>query len=366
MVLWFRRVRAFTLIELLVVIAIIAILIALLLPAVQQAREAARRTQCKNQLKQLGLALHNYHDTYGVFAAMATGPGTSRGCPDCAEGQMSGLVSLLPFYDQAPVYNDIPMDRVGVPWDENATVAWRTEIPMLSCPSDARPDRDGRKGRNSYRFSVGNTIDNNQWHIDRNPWWQNDGMFTTRRHYKIGDAIDGSSNTLLMAEMAQGNQADRKDVVGNIAINVGDQIANTPITCLNTATGGRYNPGQAVNHVWAFPGHRWNDGTVYYSGFTTVLPPNSPSCLVDGGDRNWGIYSASSRHTGGAQVLMGDGRVVFISENIDAGDPSINIRPCEDPLGRGTSPDCDLPRQQVWGVWGSLGSRAGNEIVGEF
>ena len=365
--------RAFTLIELLVVIAIIAILIALLLPAVQQAREAARRTQCKNHLKQLGLALHNYHDTFNVFCALANGPQTSGDGDGTGwgwhGGQISGLVRIAPYYDQAPLYNQIPMDRVGVPWDENATVAWRTEIPMLSCPSDARPPKDGRKGRNSYKFCVGNTVDNNQITseaIGGNVAWAPDGMFGNRAHRSIAEATDGMSNTILMSEMCQGNATDRRDVKGNIALNVPASMAETPIVCQNMATGRQYNVGVTVNHTWAFPGHRWNDGTVYYSGFTTTLGPNQPSCLVDGGDRNWGIYSASSRHTGGVQVLMGDGRVVFVSENIDAGNKSRNIRACNDPNGRSNPTDCNAPRIQIWGIWGALGSRAGNESFGEF
>ena len=117
--------RAFTLIELLVVIAIIAVLVALLLPAVQQAREAARRSQCKNNLKQFGLALHNYHETCDRFPAMSGGPDTTRG------GDYSGLVMLLPYFDQAPLYTAAtakdparpqPWDGSFAPWTVNLSL----------------------------------------------------------------------------------------------------------------------------------------------------------------------------------------------------------------------------------------------------
>ncbi len=358
-----NRVRrtAFTLIELLVVIAIIAILIALLLPAVQQAREAVRRTQCKNHLHQLGVALHNYHDVYDKFCAMANGPLNSG--DGWNGGQISGLVALLPYMDHAPMYNLINFTNVGVPWDENATLAWRSEIPNLACPSDTQPAREGRKGRNSYKFCVGVITDNNQIPYRGVPQWFPDGMFANRTHYGVKDGTDGMSMTLLMAEMSQGNDNDRRDVKGNIALNVGGAMGEFPITCLSQATQGRYNMGVTVNHTWAFPGHRWNDGTVYYSGFTTTLGPNAPSCLVDGGDRNWGIYSASSRHTGGVHVLLGDGRADFISEYIDSGNPSANIRPCNEPGGRHDPATCSNPGNTKWGVWGSMGTRSKNEAV---
>ncbi len=348
-------VLGFTLVELLVVIAIIGVLVALLLPAVQQAREAARRTQCKNNLKQLGLATHNYHDTYLVFPALASGP-------DTASTQISGLVAMAPYIEQGNVYNTVNFSNVGVPWDKNQSVAWRTEIPMLTCPSDTQPARDDEKGRNSYKFSVGVRVDNNQWRTN-DARWEADGMFAHRQHYGLKDAIDGTSNTILMGEMCQGNTANRRDVKGNIAINVGQEIGNTPITCLNTASGGQYNAGVTLNHTWAFPGQRWNDGTVYYSGFTTTLGPNSPSCIIDGGYRNWGIYSASSRHTGGVQVVMGDGAVRFVSENVNSGNPALNIRPTGDPRANG---DQNLPGLTKWGVWGALGTRAGSEVTSDF
>src|SRR6516165_4833298 len=147
-----RRVRGFTLIELLVVIAIIAVLVALLLPAVQQAREAGRRAQCKNNLKQFGIALHNYNDTYGTFPCRrygTTGTFTLSSAP-CAtnrchnSGRISTFIALLPYIDQAPMYNQIQVgdaaNAPGGPRGDQSWAVWNTPPPILRCPSDPGPE----------------------------------------------------------------------------------------------------------------------------------------------------------------------------------------------------------------------------------
>lgn len=361
------RMRGFTLIELLVVIAVIAILIALLLPAVQNAREAARRLQCKNHLKQLGLAAHNYHDVFGVLPALATGPSTSFPSPDPRKaGQISGLVALTPFFDQGNIYDQIEFSNVGPPWKEDACVAWTTEIPMLSCPSDVQPPRrdgngDGAAlGRNSYKLCLGVRVEDNHF-SSGGPRYEADGMFAYQKHRRLTDATDGTSNTILMAEMCQGNPGDRRDVKGNVGVSPGFQFASTPITCRNIASGGRYRAGVMVNFDWAYPGTRWNDGAAYYSGFTTTLGPNAPSCTPFPFDRFWGIFSASSRHTGGVNVVLADGSVRFVNESIDTGNPALNIRRQGDPKANA---DAHLPGLTKWGAWGALGTRAEGEVAG--
>lgn len=365
-----RHRRAFTLIELLVTIAIIAVLIALLLPAVQSAREAARRTQCKNSLKQLGLAAHNYHDTYGVLPALATGPSSSFPDPNPGTaGQISGLVALAPYFEQKNLYDLVDFKNVGPPWEEDVCPAWRTEIAMLSCPSDIQPPRynadadSDALGRNSYKFCLGVRVEDNLFSSGP-AYHHTDGLFCYRKHYGLAAASDGTSNTLLMAEMCQGNPSDRRDVKGNVAVSPGFQFASTPITCKNTASGGYYHAGVMVNFDWAYPGTRWADGAAYYSGFTTTLGPNQPSCTPFPFDRFWGIFSASSRHTGGVNVVMADGSVRFVSENIDTGNPTRNIRRLGD--FQANPADAALPGLAKWGVWGALGTRAEGEVLGDF
>src|SRR5690606_26614187 len=196
--------RGFTLIELLVVIAIIAVLIALLLPAVQQAREAARRTQCKNNLKQLGLALHNYHDTFGSLpfgGGGDLGTGTAR--------RQSGFIGMLPYLEQGPLYEQISgpftdgtntwLPFGAVPWDGDYT-PWQAKIPMLLCPSDADTTEGGALGKTNYMFSRGDSPwDHNNWAGSGGRGMR--GMFSG--NYKVkrfGDITDGLSNTIGMSE----------------------------------------------------------------------------------------------------------------------------------------------------------------------
>ena len=315
-----RTAAAFTLVELLVVIAIIGILIALLLPAVQAAREAARRSQCQNNLKQLGIAAQNYHDVVRYFPPLSTGNSN-------ASGQLSFLVGLLPYIEQQSTYQLINFTNCPVPW--SSYQGYAVEIPSLQCPSDIQcppnwfggawgPNNQGAyQGRNNYKACVGTTISDNQWGNNNN------GMFAGSGQWGIAmkDVTDGTTHTVLIGERGQGNSGNRQDLVGNVAINVGssmDWASGGPSVCQNLASaGGQYNASATMNYTWSFPGSRWCDGDVYYSGFNTVLPPNSPSCLVDGGDRNWGIYTMSSRHTAGAQAVMADGSVRFVSSSIN-------------------------------------------------
>ena len=157
--------RGFTLIELLVVIAIIAILIALLLPAVQQAREAARRTQCKNNLKQFGLALHNYHDAFGFFAP--SGPGLPNGHPNDTNPRVGWQVRILPYMDQAPLFNQLDFGNsaatvwAGALGDNTRQVladgkeARTHQVPYAMCPSDTAPTMFRGWAQASYGGSIG-------------------------------------------------------------------------------------------------------------------------------------------------------------------------------------------------------------------
>lgn len=333
----FARLRkcGFTLIELLVVIAIIAVLIALLLPAVQQAREAARRSQCKNNLKQLGLALHNYHDVFGRFC-------DGRGGPDEVGrlGDECGLVRLMPYIDQAPAYSKIPMNNtVPVCWDGNFA-PWNTQIQLLLCPSCPVPPRMNNVALKSYAFCVGTTINNNYNGITNGLFGHSFAGIKGMR-----DMVDGSSNTIAMAEKGLGAPGSRT-VIGNGLVGIGG-IDTNPTICLNTAAGGVYLGSTSISS-WGH-GTLWPFGHPHWSFFTTVLPPNGPSCTPfdDNGSDDWGIFTPTSHHVGGVHVLLGDGAVRFISNNIHCGN-----------YGAGSP--------QNFGVWGALGTVAGNETVGDF
>ena len=348
------RLRGFTLIELLVVIAIIAILIALLLPAVQQAREAARRSKCTNNLKQLGLAMHNYHDTYGMFPWMKGGTAATRyDTPRGNEQTINGFVFLLPYLDQAGLYNDISAGDLSAntaPWGlprDFSFPPWGKKVVVLECPSSPKgryySNNTFFQGQRDYGMSMGDTIRNN------NTIANNRGIFGYRSSTRIDQIQDGTSNTVMLAEKGRGRALDTTDVRGYSANNRTGMDTN-PGSCLLTATNGRYTvPAQTDRPQGAL----WASGLAANCGFTTVLPPNSPTCISDNWGDGWGVISAGSYHEGGVNVLMADGSVRFISENIDTGDLS---QP--DP---GTS-----YIKSPYGVWGALGTKDSEEVIGEF
>lgn len=323
-----RSKDGFTLIELLVVIAIIAILIALLLPAVQQAREAARRSQCKNHLKQLGLALHNYHDTHGTFPGNEVGCIIRNGSRNCWEG-WSGLAMLLPFMDQAPLYNTLDFNTY---WDVagNNRNGIRTPISTFTCPSDPY---HGRKpatssGPTSYCLSAGPAA---SWHIGSNP----PGPFSRESSVRIAEILDGTSNTILASESRIGGHTGVRDISFRVSSGAG------ALTSTGTYHSRVFDTSpanlQAIQDYWQncqslLPtasmhgnddeaGRFWASGRVHWGPwFNTLMTPNKgPHCDQDTSVTTMDLKTASSYHEGGVHVLMGDGGVKFASENIDHG-----------------------------------------------
>lgn len=333
-----RRPRGFTLIELLVVIAIIAILIALLLPAVQQAREAARRTQCRNNMKQLGIAMHNYHDVHKTFPPS---PGDGPIDPDAGNKEnwngWSGLAMLLPYVDQAPLFNQLDFNYI---WPRNLSSAGvqnrtltRSLIPGYSCPSDpgAAVKYTNDMSPVSYGFSAGPASD---WNVGA----LKPGMVTRTRGTRIRDILDGTSNTIMMSELQIGlnkgqwnPNAPRKPyyrvVVGPLersANSTGrvwdsrqshiDDINAYYDSCLAA-----YDAGTGWNSQSDEQGREWAAGLLYRGPYhTTFIGPNAgPSCDRDTSVTNMDLKEPSSYHVGGVNVLLGDGSVKFVSENID-------------------------------------------------
>ncbi|UUO07681.1 DUF1559 domain-containing protein [Blastopirellula sp. J2-11] len=339
-----KKRHAFTLVELLVVIAIIGVLIALLLPAVQQAREAARRMSCSNQLKQLGLAMHNYHDTYRALPARVGGT-------DYQLKRLSGWIGILPFIEEKALYDRIASGD-GVepsfgprPWRDFAP--FETQVQKLICPSETEeainPDKYDGKGSANYAFSIGDCC---RYSLDHQAY-ESRGVFSFYNYCNFKKITDGLSNTVMLGEKGLGT--DEKNLIGGIVVTgspwvVNDQDGINPGICQAMRPLGKRYP--TSTETANFNGRRWSDGAVNLQGFCTILAPNSPSCSRKTNDWSESITTASSYHPGGANAVFCDGSVSFIPETIDTGDLS-KMAPQSGP-----SP---------YGVWGAMGSKSGQE-----
>jgi Tfp pilus assembly protein PilE len=362
------------LVELLVVIAIISTLIALLLPAVQAAREAARRSQCTNNTKQIGLAFHNFHGTHNRFPAgynepiwlsykKATNPSQTIGNVDL----IGFLVTLMPFYEQQAAYDAIAAEcakyaamnpdpaNYNPVHPGNGTVYRTAVIPTLRCPSDANAfvKDSSDLTRTSYHGCWGDIRCRYSDNFAR-------GVLARGDYLKVdaGSVSDGTSNTIALSESlcalygATVTNLEPKYKIGVV------QLADsnfTPQSCLDN----KGNDGEVIASVagmtFGNKGTRWGNAAIGYSGFHTILPPNSPSCASNGTSTGtaWileqnGIISASSFHSGGVVVGMLDGSVRFVSDTIDCNDLTQN-------------PATSYSGKSHYGIWGAAGSTAGEE-----
>jgi prepilin-type N-terminal cleavage/methylation domain-containing protein/prepilin-type processing-associated H-X9-DG protein len=322
--------RGFTLVELLVVIAIIGILVALLLPAIQAAREAARRTQCSNNLKQLALALHNYSDTYGCFPPAVTGDGR----------RATWFLRVMPFMEMGSVADEINWADPSPIWNRAVLrPLMESRFSAVACPSD--PQVDSRKPRGFYGNYMANFGTVRFYHpntVIQGLSPHGDGVFYANSYTKFANITDGTSTTLLLGEIL-------------ISPAIGDSFDSSTYEARGCLWDG--DSGGGVFSARAEPNTGTPDMFAYCKTSTSAYWQNFTPCRGPAGGANIARHiAARSQHPGGVQVALADGSVRFISNTIESWRPGAA-------LGHDGNWDAN------WlGTWQKLASRSDGQPVG--
>jgi prepilin-type N-terminal cleavage/methylation domain-containing protein/prepilin-type processing-associated H-X9-DG protein len=326
-----RNRRAFTLVELLVVIAIIGVLIALLLPAVQKAREAANRTSCKNNLKQLGLALHNYESTTKLFPPAFK---SNQDADPIFAGlpayffSWSALAQLNPYLEQTNIYNAMDLKQpIYVPPLFNISpanqFAVQQIVPTFLCPSDKMEPVSVAYGEpiigpTNYAVCLGTGTTNGGPPFG-SPW-KADGMFQAKKANKIASITDGLTHTVAMSEslLGDGDESAFGPIPGDPQLVYAYTGFGTPLNDSNCANSNLWNVENRRGFMWASGEIRCASYNHYYTPNAKIYDCISNDLTV--GEAMFtaiGFRAARSRHPGGVNVLLGDGSVQFMTDNVD-------------------------------------------------
>jgi prepilin-type N-terminal cleavage/methylation domain-containing protein len=339
----------FTIVELLVVIVIIGILIGMFLPATRSVREAARRTQCLNNLRQMSLACINYNDAQMHFPSAVIGAESGG-----QAGVTNGIIALLPFMEYGDLHEQISqpatIDGIDFPaWPDpldRSYPLWKKKIPIFTCPSVSADSTEFAPIH--YGMCIGDRARNLS-----NPKSLR-GMFAGELKATLNDVSDGSSNTILFAEICSVDGASENPY----AVSQPESLLENPSFVLELTTDGKapsYKKGVPLADLGR--GAAWSDGRSGIALFNTILPPNSPSAAVGGRRGVDGIYSASGPHPETVNIVRGDGSAGSISLDVNSGVSSaVTLTEAEMESGSSTP----------YGVWGALGTIAGGEVVDEY
>jgi prepilin-type processing-associated H-X9-DG protein len=342
------------LVELLVVIAIIGVLIALLLPAVQAAREAARRMRCQNNMKQWTLAMHGFLDINKRFPSAQ-----QKIHPNQASSRWSATCALLPFMEEVPRFQE--MQAVPGPWYPVPTYPQAAILgewlPVVLCPSDTHQQKTtGSDGRLLTQGNIVVCLGDGAHSLLQNYEGGANGDVASRGLFywtaikTLQKITDGTSNTLAISEVVAGT--NNNQIRGGVAV-LSPDVGSwwwQPNNCKSLQAGSTFTGTYRTD---ADDGmrrcSRYADGSHTYTGFNTVLPPNSPTCVCDSNEHASGLYPPTSNHSGGANCAFVDGSVSFVTDSVDAnGLPNHQ----QGNYLRGPSP---------FGVWGAIGTPAGGE-----
>ncbi len=370
--------RAFTLLELLIVIIVVTVLLMLAVFLVQRSREAARRMQCSNNLRQLGLAVHNFHDVFKKWPKANFQPQFCREeffNPETGgygNRELYGILPVLIPYVASTPYYDILITQLGkegdasLPWEKSQDSIATLQMAMpfapdvfpFLCPSDgfAQNRTDADFGRTNYHGCRGDI-----W-VD----WKSKstrGVFISGPNDPIGlsGIVDGTSNTLMFAECVIGNNHGGRDapVRGGIAYGMPYGADAVPMRCLERAGQKGKLTGEQNHDVLTDSrgaGLCWMSGRQVNDQFFTILPPNAPSCSSETDWQDWALNSASSYHVGGCNVGIADGSVTFVSNDVGCGNLDQSALDIISPYHK--TAESYTKGKSPWGVWGALGSRA--------